>query len=223
MGVMTEISAATQLPRLLVTKQSDDTSHLKQERAIRTRRTILDAAAEIFARHGFPHVTIKDIADGAEMTKGAVYFHFANKDAVAVAVTEEFYRRLAEHIAPALEGDRSSPQTVVDVLMHIARAFRDDTYIKAGARLQIERPYIKGEMPVRYAGVTTLFTELLRECRAAGNLPDSTRPEALARALVAGVFGAQHISWVETDRADVVERFEEIIEAIAVLPPPVRD
>ncbi|MCH0540941.1 TetR/AcrR family transcriptional regulator [Streptomyces sp. MUM 203J] len=220
MGVMSENSAATQLPRLLVTKQSDDTSHLKQERAIRTRRTILDGAAEIFAQHGFPHVTIKDIADRAEMTKGAVYFHFTNKEAVAVAVAEEFYRRLAEHIAPALEGDRTSPRTVVDVLMHIARAFRDDAYIKAGARLQIERPYIKAEMPVRYTGVTTLFTDLLRECKAAGNLPEDTQPEALARVLVAAVFGAQHISWVETERADIVERFEELIKAIAVLPPP---
>lgn len=220
MDVMSKDSDTAQTPHLPVSKPVDDTSHLKQERAIRTRRTILDAAARVFARHGYPNVTIKDVADGAEMTKGAVYFHFANKEALAVAVTEEFYRRLNELVSPALEGDHSSPATVVDVLLRTAHGFHDDTYIKAGARLQIERPYIKAEMPIPYVGFTTLLTELLKECRDAGRLPEEARPEALARVLVSALFGAQHISWVQSDRADIVERVEEIVDAFALLPTP---
>ncbi|GAA2261065.1 ScbR family autoregulator-binding transcription factor [Streptomyces indiaensis] len=222
MDVMSEHSDATQTSRISGGTSVDDTSHLKQERAIRTRRTILDAAAEVFARHGYPNVTIKDIADGAEMTKGAVYFHFSNKEALAVAVTEEFYRRLNEIVSPALEGDHSSPSTVVDVLLRTARGFRDDVYVKAGARLQIERPYIKAEMPVPYVGFTSLIVELLQECRAAGRLPESAVPEALARVLVSALFGAQHISWVQNDRADIVERVEEILDAFALLSVPAR-
>jgi AcrR family transcriptional regulator len=214
MDVMSEHSNATRPLRISVGTSVDDTSHLKQERAIRTRRAILDAAADVFTRHGYPSVTIKDIADGAEMTKGAVYFHFPNKEALAVAVTEEFYRRLNEIITPALEGDRSSPSTVADVLLRTARAFRDDVYVKAGSRLQIERPYIKAEMPVPYVGFTALITELLRECREADRLPRDTDPEALGRVLVSALFGAQHISWVQNDRADVVERVEEILDAV---------
>ncbi|MFE9775091.1 ScbR family autoregulator-binding transcription factor [Streptomyces sp. NPDC005931] len=196
----------------------DDASHLKQERAVRTRRTILHAAAEVFAQDGFPNVTIKDIADRAGMTKGAVYFHFTNKEALAVAVTEEFYRRLSQLISPALEGDRSSPATVVDVLIRGAHGFHDDTYIQAGARLQIESPYIKAEMPVPYVGFTDLLTELLQECRAAGRLPEHVEPRGMARVLMASFFGAQHISWVQNERADIVERVEEIVQAVALLP-----
>lgn len=219
MDVMTKQSNGTRTaPHIPVNAHSDDTSHLKQERAIRTRRTILDAAAEVFAQDGYPSVTIKDIADGAQMTKGAVYFHFANKEAVAVAVTEEFYRRLNELVSPALDGDRSSPHTVVEVLLHTARGFRDDTYIKAGARLQIERPYIKAEMPTPYVGYTALLRELLEECQAAGRLPQDADPKALARVLVSSLFGAQHISWVQNDRSDIVERIEEVVEAFALLP-----
>ncbi len=190
---------------------SDDTSHLKQERAIHTRRTILDAAASVFADTGFPAVTIKDVADKAELTKGAVYFHFANKEAIAVAVADEFYRRLNEIIAPVLDGDPSSPQTVVDVLMAVACGFRDDDYIKAGSRLQIERPYIKGDMPVPYVGFTDLLAELLANCDKAGTL-ETADPAALARVLRAALFGAQHISWVQANRQDVVDRVQEIID-----------
>ncbi|MFJ5997430.1 ScbR family autoregulator-binding transcription factor [Streptomyces sp. NPDC092370] len=198
----------------------DDSSHLKQERAVRTRRTILHAAAEVFARDGFPNVTIKDIADRAGMTKGAVYFHFANKEALAVAVAEEFYRRLSQLISPALEGDRSSPATVADVLIRGARGFHDDTYIQAGARLQIESAYIKAEMPVPYVGFTNLLTELLQECQDAGRLPGHVDPRGMARVLMAAFFGAQHISWVQNQRADIVERVEDIVQAVALLPAP---
>ncbi|MEV0125300.1 ScbR family autoregulator-binding transcription factor [Streptomyces sp. NPDC050703] len=207
----------TPLPPLPTSTPVNDTSHLKQERAIQTRRTILHAAASVFADTGFPAVTIKDVADKAEMTKGAVYFHFANKEAIAAAVADEFYRRLNEIIAPVLEDDQSSPATVVNVLLAVARGFRDDDYIKAGSRLQIERPYIKSEMPIPYVGFTDLLTELLESCRKAGNLPDHVDPGALARVLRAALFGAQHISWVQADRQDVVDRVQEIIDAILPL------
>ncbi|MGA4851074.1 ScbR family autoregulator-binding transcription factor [Streptomyces sp. G5(2025)] len=200
------------LPPLPHTTSADDTSHLKQERAIHTRKTILDAAASVFAETGFPAVTIKDVADKAELTKGAVYFHFTNKEAIAVAVADEFYRRLNEIIAPVLEhGDPAAPQTVVDVLMAVAGGFRDDDYVKAGSRLQIERPYIKGDMPVPYVGFTDLLTELLENCHKAGTLR-ATDPAALARVLRAALFGAQHISWVQANRQDVVDRVQEIID-----------
>jgi AcrR family transcriptional regulator len=219
MDVMSNDHSAP-LTRLVTGVPSADTAHLKQERAIRTRTTILNAAAAAFADAGFPHVTIKDIADGAEMTKGAVYFHFANKEALAVAVTEMFYKRLQRVVSPALdEGDPSSPQTIVDFIMRMAHAFRDDTFIKAGARLQIERPYIKADLPVPYVEMTETLVRLMENCHAAGRLPVGCEPAGMARALGSAVFGAQHISWVLADRADVVERIEEVIEAFLPLHP----
>ncbi|AZM55303.1 TetR family transcriptional regulator [Streptomyces sp. WAC 01529] len=199
------------LPPLPTATPSDDTSHLKQERAIHTRRTILRAAASVFAESGFPAVTIKDVADEAELTKGAVYFHFANKEAIAAAVADEFYRRLNEIIAPVLEGDQSSPVTVAEVMTAVAGGFRDDDFIKAGSRLQIERPYIKVEMPVPYVAFTDLLTELLENCRKAGTL-ETADPAALARVLRSALFGAQHISWVQANRQDVVDRVQEIVD-----------
>jgi AcrR family transcriptional regulator len=190
----------------------DEIAHLKQERAIRTRGVILDAAAAAFAEEGFPNVTIKNIADRAEMTKGAVYFHFANKEALAVAVAEHFYRRLRAVVAPSLDG--CTPDAVREVLLRVAAAFRDDHVIQAGARLQIERAYIKAELPTPYVDFTDRITEILRRCQDAGTLPASGDPETLARVLRSALFGAQHISWVTSERADIVERVREITDAV---------
>ncbi len=42
--------------------------------------TILKAAEELFARKGFHQTSIEEIADLAEVSTGAVYFYFKNKD-----------------------------------------------------------------------------------------------------------------------------------------------
>lgn len=192
----------------------DETAHLKQDRAVRTRGQILQAAAQAFAAHGFPDVILQAIADRAGVTKGAVYFHFANKEALAVAVTKQFYVRLGGVVHSAMTaGDPASPATILNILTTVARAFRDDTLIQAGARLQIERAYIKADLPVPYAEFTTLLTGLLVQCKDAGTISHTSDPAALARVLRSALFGAQHISWIQEDRADVVERVQEIAEA----------
>ncbi|WP_190128019.1 ScbR family autoregulator-binding transcription factor [Streptomyces mashuensis] len=191
---------------------------LKQERAIRTRAVILKAAAAAFAERGFPNVTIVDIADRAGMTKGAVYFHFGSKEALALAVAEEFYRYLTHTMRPALEKDQDPVDKVADLLRRAAASFRDDPITQAGARLQIERQYIGVDMPLPYVGFTDLIASLLQQGLEQGLLPEGATPEALARVLVSAVFGAQHISWVLEDRSDVVERTQEVLDAVLYLP-----
>jgi AcrR family transcriptional regulator len=68
-------------------------AELKQARAVRTRAQVLAAAAEAFADRGFPAVTVLEVAERAGVTKGAVYFHYPNKETPAFAVVEEFYTR----------------------------------------------------------------------------------------------------------------------------------
>ncbi|MFF3657276.1 ScbR family autoregulator-binding transcription factor [Streptomyces olivochromogenes] len=187
---------------------------LKQERALQTRQTVLAAAAEMFAEQGFPAVTVMDVAQRAEMTKGAVYFHFTNKEALAQAVVEEFYRRLPVIVAPALEKDLPPLRAVAEVLHRTALAFQDDRVIQAGARLQIERSYIGAELPPPYTAFQAMIEELLTQANEEGALHSRLSPDAYARVLVAAFFGAQHISWVQCNRRDIEDRVREIVEAV---------
>ncbi|MFJ4784522.1 ScbR family autoregulator-binding transcription factor [Streptomyces sp. NPDC088794] len=187
---------------------------LKQERAVRTRGQVLDAAAEAFATKGFPAVTVLDVAELAGVTKGAVYFHFANKEALAQAVAEEFYHLLGVIGSEVEEAGLSPLAAVAELLERTARAFRDDTMVQAGARLQIERSLIGVEMPMPYLGYTESLTRWLRQAQSQSQLPPGTSPESTSRVLVSAFFGAQHISWVLNDRADIAERVREILVAL---------
>jgi AcrR family transcriptional regulator len=59
------------------------------ERREKTRASIVKAARRIFGERGFAATTMDDIAGGARVAKGAVYHHFATKEAVFEAVFEQ--------------------------------------------------------------------------------------------------------------------------------------
>ena len=50
-----------------------------KEEAQETRQAILDAAVRVFAQQGVANASLTDIAQEAGVTRGAIYWHFANK------------------------------------------------------------------------------------------------------------------------------------------------
>ncbi|WP_078889004.1 ScbR family autoregulator-binding transcription factor [Streptomyces sclerotialus] len=186
----------------------------KQERARQTKRLVLRTAAEAFKEHGYPAVTLQAVAERASMTKGAVYFHYANKEALAVAVIMEHYARWEPLVSEVRSRGLPPLETLLAVLEGAAEAFRDDVMVQAGARLQIERSLIKADLPVPYVGWQELLTSLITEARDAGQLRADVDPAALARVVVAAFFGSQHISDVLNGRADLMQRHGELIEAV---------
>jgi len=62
---------------------------LRSQHAEATRRAVLDAARSLFGRQGYAQTSVDEIADAARVTKGAVYHHFAGKEALFRAVYAE--------------------------------------------------------------------------------------------------------------------------------------
>jgi len=51
-----------------------------------TRATLVEAAAEVFARKGFVAASLDEIADAAGYTRGAIHFHFGSKEDLFLSV-----------------------------------------------------------------------------------------------------------------------------------------
>src|SRR5919199_4567715 len=64
-----------------------------QPRAQATRQAILTAAAEHFGRNGYYGTSLDSVLADSGGTKGALYFHFASKEALARAVIAEMVQR----------------------------------------------------------------------------------------------------------------------------------
>src|SRR5271167_457488 len=69
-------------------------------RRAQTRARLLDAAARVYARHGFDRATLDEVASEAGLTKGAVYDHFGSKDNLLLALLDEHLSaQISEQIA----------------------------------------------------------------------------------------------------------------------------
>lgn len=60
-----------------------------KEEAARTRESIVAAALACFGRHGIAQSTLEQIAAEAGVTKGAIYWHFRNKQEIFHALREQ--------------------------------------------------------------------------------------------------------------------------------------
>lgn len=72
---------------------------MTQQRAIKTRAAVISAAAHEFADRGYAGASINSILAHSASTKGALYFHFPSKEALAEAVLEDVrlaYSRIVE-------------------------------------------------------------------------------------------------------------------------------
>lgn len=63
---------------------------------------VLDAAARLFRERGYAVTSMRDIGAAAGMLAGSLYYHFASKDDLLVAVYAEGVRRIGAAVEAAL-------------------------------------------------------------------------------------------------------------------------
>jgi len=79
------------MPRRATTGGSatEPSAMLRSQHVEATRRAVLASARSLFGSKGYAQTSVDQIAAGARVTKGAVYHHFANKEALFRAVHAE--------------------------------------------------------------------------------------------------------------------------------------
>jgi TetR/AcrR family fatty acid metabolism transcriptional regulator len=88
------------------------------------RRLILDAAIRVFARQGFHHCRVSDVADDAGVAYGLVYHYFHSKEEILNTLFTERWQVMLDAID---EIDRTPGMTARDKLYSIA-SFIIDSY-----------------------------------------------------------------------------------------------
>ncbi|MFJ1751572.1 ScbR family autoregulator-binding transcription factor [Kitasatospora sp. NPDC088134] len=191
------------------TARTDQLIEPKQERAVLTRARILQAAAEIFAEHGYPRTSLADVAARVNMTKGAVYFHFKDKDDLAIAVVETFYTRWPAALEEVRAKNLDPLSTVIELMDRTEREFFGDVMVQAAARLQSERSLINSDLPLPYQDWIDRLAILLAAAQEQGQVRTDLSAADLARTLISAFFGMQHISSVLHDRKDQAKRWAD--------------
>ncbi|MVT00886.1 TetR/AcrR family transcriptional regulator [Devosia marina] len=89
-----------------------DVRRRQEDRRAATRRALVAAARTLFAQKGYAATSTPEIVKAAGVTRGALYHHFADKQALFAAVVEEEHAVLALTIHQAAEGGEDEPGPV---------------------------------------------------------------------------------------------------------------
>jgi TetR/AcrR family acrAB operon transcriptional repressor len=80
-----------------------------KEEALETRNRILDAAEDIFHANGVSRTSLADVADRANVTRGAIYWHFRNKSDLFDAMCERIRLPMEEMAAGGTDERQADP------------------------------------------------------------------------------------------------------------------
>ncbi|MFF5873371.1 MULTISPECIES: ScbR family autoregulator-binding transcription factor [Streptomyces] len=117
---------------------------VKQERAARTRETLIRSAAEVFGREGFSRASLTAICARAGVSAGALHFHFESKAALADVVEAEALSRLLAVIRTEFPAGVGHVQLLVDTTHRLAGALCRDVVLRTGFSLERELPHPAG-------------------------------------------------------------------------------
>src|SRR3546814_10394574 len=70
------------------------------------RRALLDGAAAIAASHGLAAISVQTVADSAKVTKGGLFHHFPNKQALVEGVLADQFEQLDAVFDDIIADDR---------------------------------------------------------------------------------------------------------------------
>ncbi|MFE5245028.1 MULTISPECIES: TetR/AcrR family transcriptional regulator [unclassified Streptomyces] len=159
---------------------------MKQERAARTRRTLLRAAATQFDRDGYAGTSLARVSKAAGISLGAVTFHFSSKADLADAVEDEG-RAEVRAALQRLEARSAPLQHLAALTLELARLIEQEDTVRALLRLERERP---GDASWTEIWLPTA-DGLLRRAYDSGDLRATAHPEAMSTLVVHLVAGAE--------------------------------
>lgn len=179
---------------------------MKQDRARRTHELLLDTAAAEFVLHGFAGTNLSDIAARAQLTKGALYGHFASKAELAEELTRGFEEAWGRVLA-------SAGTSLRELTVGLARRMDEDVRFAAGLRLTTDAARVERTEPAPLTELRRVVRELVLEARREGRIDPRHRPDVLARMVVTLVVGAQGTAW--TSAGSSAELWEIVLSALS--------
>ncbi len=180
----------------------------QQERAIRTRRMILEAAAAVYDMRGFQAATITEILREAGVTKGALYFHFDSKEDLARGVLAEQNR--LRPVPPR----ECKTQELTDLVMVFGHRLRTDPLVRASVRLTLDHQARGLDRTGPFVEWSGLVLAVLTAAKERGELLPTADLASSADLFVGAFAGVQAMSQVISDYEDIDDRVQALLRGL---------
>jgi TetR/AcrR family acrAB operon transcriptional repressor len=180
----------------------------------RTRQGILAAARKVFARQGVTRTTFEEIAAAAGVTRGAIYWHFADKTELFFAMREQVAVPMIDQIDLALlRADGSDPVAGVErFLLGILEALESDAAARQTFQIMGFKCEYVGEFErelvlqrLRCSELISKLTQTYVRAQRAGQLRIGLRPPMAALQTCSFLIGLTRL-WLLDAKRSLVRR-----------------
>jgi len=167
-----------------------------------TRQQILQAASYQFARRAYHDVGLDEILAEAELTKGAMYFHFRSKHALAVAIIEAQTAAATAAVEDLLSRNLSGLETLIDFAYLIAAQDIQKDRVRAGLNLLDSVGRSEGLQVGLLDGWIQALAVVVEKAIADGDIDKRCSPQDVGRLIV-----SLHMGLRQTSNLDDPKRF----------------
>lgn len=191
-----------------------------KEEASQTREAIFEAGLQVFSEKGYAAATMSDVARAAGTTRGAIYWHFSNK--------EELFREILSRLSMAyqtiLEEVEASTEPFLETLREaigkLLRRFRDDRRWRQMQELVIRSAFARDGMvpPDKHEIAEELPVRVINRALARGEIWQEWEAETALMAIgsvLTGVFVEVVEQQLELSDRQIDEMCNFVIRGIA--------
>jgi AcrR family transcriptional regulator len=176
---------------------------VRQARSEATRQKIIDSAVDLINEIGYPAAGLADIIERAELTKGALYYHFDSKEALATAIIEDGGSRVIESFAATGRPGSPAMENLIHGVFMVGDTIGNDVLAAAASRLL--RTF-GGFNPAAKSTYGRFLEEMAARVKAAVSEHDvrsDLDPDVIARTIFGAMLGTELLSAALSGGADM--------------------
>jgi TetR/AcrR family transcriptional repressor of nem operon len=181
-------------------------------RADGTRQQILRAAASAFCQRPFSVVSLDDVVARAGLSKGAMYFHFQSKHALAMAILLEQSANIQALLTERINHQLSGLESLIEASYFLAAQDVHSRGIRAGLHLLEQIGRADGVQEKIFTQWFPAITAMIQRGIADGDIIDATDPDGLSRLLMSIYMGLR-----QTANLDAPQEFFTHLESAWML------
>lgn len=189
----------------------------KATKSERTREKILQAAADLIVERGNTDFQMSEVAERCNMSKGALYYYFRDRD----GVVEEIFTRVIDDFASrqerAVAKSRSAEEAIKGLIHIFCETVRDGGLFVSA----ISSGMLRGGMAMtpevytRFNRIANLVTVQIERAQREGVVRSDVDPDISAVTLCGGILsGAARQIYKHPERIDAEDMTEELYQII---------
>jgi AcrR family transcriptional regulator len=187
----------------------------QSDRGLETRRRILDTAASVFAERGYLGTSLNELIRETGLAKGGFYFHFASKEALALACLQDRQEQwIGKVMAAAMQHERAIEQ-LTSIPYTLCDVYDQDPSFRCVGKLSMELmenfPDLAPQVRPAMTAWVRLTSELIRRAQTEGDVRPELDPDTVAEVAVAGVVGVQEMANCLSAGEDFRRRIEAFV------------